>query len=101
MFENKKTLVKKIASERIEILFGLADSTIKNDPELSGRYVRSLRKIISHYKVKAPKKINNSICTRCNILLSPGLTSTVRVVSSKRYIAYKCNKCGKEIHVRY
>jgi ribonuclease P protein subunit RPR2 len=101
MQENRKALVKKIAEERIGILFEMAEGSLKGNAALSKRYVTSLRKISSHYKVKVPKKIRNAICTRCNVVLSPGFNSTVRVVSSHRYIAYKCNGCGKEIHIRY
>lgn len=101
MLDNRKVLVKKIADERISILFGLAEDAIKNDQIISHRYVAELRQISTHYKVKIPKKIKNQLCTRCNVLLYPGITSKVRMVSSQRYMAYVCNKCGKEIHVRY
>ncbi len=101
MLDNRKELVKKIASERIDILFGLAEGSLKENGALSKRYVSELRKISTHYKVRIPKKLRNSICTRCNVVLSPGFNATVRIVSSRRYVAYKCNSCGKEIHVRY
>jgi ribonuclease P protein subunit RPR2 len=101
MQDNRKALVKKIADERISILFGVAEDAIKKDLSISHRYVTELRQISTHYKVKIPKKMKNQICTRCNLLLYPGITSKVRMVSSQHYIAYVCNKCGKEIHVRY
>jgi ribonuclease P protein subunit RPR2 len=101
MQDNRKVLVKKIADERISILFGLAEEAIKKDQPISHRYISELRQISTHYKVKIPKKMKNQICTRCDLLLYPGITSKVRMVSSQRYMAYVCDKCGREIHVRY
>ena len=101
MLDNKKELAKSIASERIEILFSLAEHSVKDSPEFSARYIRLMRRISAHYKVTLPKKIKNYVCTRCDILLYPGITATVRVVSSSGYIAYKCKKCGRESHIRY
>jgi ribonuclease P protein subunit RPR2 len=101
MLENRRALVKKIANERISILFELAENTIKEEPSISHRYVYELREISTHYKVKIPRRMKNQICTRCNVLLYPGITSKVRVVSSHRYVAYVCNRCRKEVHVRY
>ena len=48
MFENKKELVKKIASERIEILFSLAEISIQDNQELSGKYIKLMRRISAH-----------------------------------------------------
>lgn len=101
MLDSRRELIKQIASERIRVLFELAEKSVKDEPGLSHRYVASLRKISTHYKVKVPKKLGNQICTKCNLVLSPGITSTVRIASSKGYVVYKCNSCGKETHIRY
>lgn len=85
----------------MEILFGLATKKIESDSRLSHRYVLLLKKIAAHYKVQTPKRIRNNICAKCNQVLVPGLNATVRVVSSKGYVAYKCSNCGTERHVFY
>ncbi len=99
--DGKKDVVKKIALERIGILFDNAEITTEADLALSKRYVATLRKISSHYKVTIPKRMKDRICTSCNVVLVPGLNCKIRIVSSHRYVAYKCNGCGKEAHVHY
>jgi len=99
--DGKRELVGKIALERIGILFDKAENMIKEDELLSKKYVVTLRKISSHYKVTIPKKLKDRICTRCNLVLVPGLNCKVRVVSSHKYVAYRCNSCGREAHVHY
>ncbi|MGC8688326.1 MAG: ribonuclease P protein component 4 [Candidatus Micrarchaeia archaeon] len=98
---NNKKIIKQIASERIIILFGLAEEMQELNPEFSRRYIKLLRKISEHYKVKIPKEIKNNICRNCNAVLIPGKTSTIRLVSSKKYIAKRCLICGNEIHIFY
>ena len=101
MREDRRELVQKVAAERIEILFGLAEKKAGNDSALSHRYVLMLKRIAAHYRVGLPKNIRNGICAKCNQVLVPGLNSTVRVVSSKGYMAYRCGTCGTEKHVFY
>lgn len=101
MYQNKKNLVKEIAGERIELLFDTATRAMGSDRELVHRYVKRMRYLSSHYKVPMPKKVRNGICKHCNEVLIPGLNAGVRIVSSKGYIATRCNACGKEVHVHY
>ncbi len=101
MREDRRELAQKIAAERIGILFGLAERKAGSDSALSHRYVLMLKRIAAHYKVGLPKNIRNGICAKCNHVLVPGLNSTVRVVSSKGYMAYRCAGCGAEKHVFY
>jgi ribonuclease P protein subunit RPR2 len=101
MAENKRALIHSVASERIEALFQKAKESVKSDPSLAGRYVRLMIKISTHYRVKMPASIRNSICKNCNSVLSPGLNAVVRIVSSRRYVAYTCEKCGYERRIFY
>ncbi|MDE1857115.1 MAG: ribonuclease P [Candidatus Micrarchaeota archaeon] len=101
MAKSKRPLVKQIAEERIVTLFGLAEKAAPEDRKLSSKYVKYLRRIAAHYKVGMPKGIRDRICTRCNLVLVPGITSTVRIASSKGYVAYKCDSCGSERHIHY
>jgi ribonuclease P protein subunit RPR2 len=94
-------LMKEIAAERISILYELAVNTATKNPELSGIYVKTLRRISSHYKVSIPDSIKNRVCKKCNLVLIPGLTAKVRLASSKGYAVYTCKKCGGETHIFY
>lgn len=94
-------LVKEIAAERIRILYNLAAGMAGKDEALSTEYVKTLRRISSHYKVGIPEDIKDRICKRCNLVLVPGLTADVRLASSKGYVVYACRKCKGENHIFY
>lgn len=97
----KKGVVRTIAAERISILFGLAQKAAQSEPNLMHRYVAELRKICAHYKVKVPARMKNSMCYSCNSVMVPGVNASVRLASSKGYVAYTCASCGSERHVHY
>ncbi len=65
------------------------------------KYVKLMLKISTHYRVKMPDKIKESICKNCQSVLVPGLNAKVRLVSSHGYVAYSCNGCGFERHTFY
>jgi ribonuclease P protein subunit RPR2 len=94
-------LVKEIAAERIQILYDLAIGRIDIDAELSSEYVKTLRRISAHYKVGIPENIKDRICKKCNLVLIPGLTASVRLASSRGYVVYACKKCKSENHIFY
>lgn len=99
MAAKNNSLVKKIANERIYLLFELA----KNEPdaELSRRYTKLIKLIGEHYKIRLPKELKNNICSKCSSILIPGKSLSVRIASSKGYIVYKCRNCGAEKHIHY
>ncbi len=101
MYSNRN-FIKKIVLERIEILFDAAEERINNkELKLAERYISRLRKMSSHYKIKIPKKYKNKICNRCNLILIPGITCNVKIVSIHRYVSYECKKCKKQKHLFY
>lgn len=97
----KSGIVNKIANERTHILFQLAKESYETDPELSMEYVKLIRQISRHYKIRLDKHIKNHICRKCNSVLIPGKNLKVRVASSKRYMLYKCENCKNELHIPY
>lgn len=101
MIKGKNTVAKRVASERIGILYRLAEKEVQLHPELSKEYVRTLRKISAHYKVRLPQEIKNGVCKKCNTFLLPGFNSKIRLASKKEYIVYMCMNCGEEKHIRY
>jgi ribonuclease P protein subunit RPR2 len=94
-------LIKEIAAERIQILYDLAAAMAGKDIALSSEYVKTLRRMGAHYRVGIPAEIKDRICKKCNLVLIPGLTASVRLASSKGYVVYTCNKCKGESHIFY
>jgi ribonuclease P protein subunit RPR2 len=84
----------KIAKERIQILFDLAEKEFKKNPERSKRYIELARKIGLRYNIRLPKQLKRKFCKNCNTLLIPGLTSRVRI-SKGKVLSIKCLKCEK------
>lgn len=95
------SVVKRIAAERIQILYGLAKKAYKADPKLSVRYARLIKQIGRHYKITLDKEIKRHICKKCGALLVPGSNLSIRLVSSKRYMAYKCQNCNSQTRIPY
>jgi ribonuclease P protein subunit RPR2 len=85
----------KIAKERIQILFSLAEKEFKKHPDRSKRYIELARKIGLRYNVRLPKELKRKFCKNCNVLLIPGATSSVRLDSKKKVLNIKCLKCEK------
>ena len=84
----------KIARERIERLFVLAKEELNTNPERSRNYVELARKIGKRYNVRLTKEQKRSFCKRCNQLLIPTRTSTVKIDSKKKIKIIKCMNCG-------
>jgi ribonuclease P protein subunit RPR2 len=80
-----------IAKERIEILLGLAERDLRQNPDRSRRYVQLARKIGMRYNVRIPSSTKRSFCKRCGTLLRPGLTSSQRTSDGK--IGVTCLHC--------
>jgi len=85
----------KIAAERIEKLFSLAEQEFDKHPARSTRYVELARKIGMRYNVRMPAQLKRKFCKNCNSLLKPGATSQTRMASKNRAIVIKCLKCNK------
>lgn len=86
---------QRIANERIDILFNLAEKEFYKHPERSKRYVELARKIGLRYNVRLPKELKRKFCKNCYSLLKPGITAIVRLDSKNRTIAINCLKCNK------
>lgn len=86
---------QKIAKERIDILFNLAEKEFKKHPERTKRYVQLARKIGLRYNVRLSKTLKKRFCKNCNSLLKPGLSSKVRLDKKTKTIAIRCLSCNK------
>ena len=93
---------RKIAKERIKILFSLAlKATRKNKMERARRYIYLMRKIGMRYNVRLPREIKRKFCKNCNTPLIPGKTSSVRIDSKRKIIVIKCLSCKKVYRRQY
>lgn len=86
--------IKRIAKERIEILLKLAKEKLKENPELSRRYVQLAREIGMRANFRL-KKLKRTFCKNCNTILIPGYTSIVRIERRKKIVKIICKECGK------
>ncbi|HLC37227.1 MAG TPA: ribonuclease P [Candidatus Nanoarchaeia archaeon] len=84
---------KKLALERIEILFKEAESNLKKHPERSHKYVKLARKIAMKFNLRIPHQLKRKFCKHCCKYLKPGVNSKVRIHKS-RIIIY-CKECRK------
>jgi len=94
MRQNKDNF-QRIACERIVKLFDQAESSFKEHPELSRRYVYLARKIATRYKVRFTKDQKGLFCKNCDAYLKNGVNSRTRIV--KGQVVRTCTECG---HVR-
>lgn len=83
----------KIAKERMDILFKLAQKEFKKNPARSRRYVELARKIGMRYNVRLTKDMKRKACKKCNTLLKRG--STAEFSSEGKFKVIKCKKCNK------
>lgn len=84
---------KKIAKERIVILFKHADEVFSKDKALANRYVALARKISMKYKVRIPRELKRKFCKHCYKYLKPGVNCRVRTRDGK--VVYYCLECKK------
>jgi ribonuclease P protein subunit RPR2 len=82
---------QKIAKERIEILFDLAEKNLGKNLQRSQRYVELARKIGMRYNVRFPKEMKRKFCKNCNTLLK-GTKAQVRTEGKSLII--KCQVCN-------
>ena len=82
---------KKLALERIEILFKEAESNLKKHPERSHKYVKLARKIAMKFNLRIPSQLKRKFCKHCYSYLVPGKNCRVR--TNKRRVIYYCLIC--------
>jgi ribonuclease P protein subunit RPR2 len=85
---------KRIAGERIRMLFELAEKEFKKHPERSKRYVELARKIGMRYNVRLTKGMKMRFCSKCLSFLKPGVNCRVRTRKDKLSVVVTCLGCG-------
>ncbi len=91
---SRKVKEKKIALERIKILFEKAvEEARKGNLELANRYIYILWKIKLKYHIKLPKEIKRRFCRKCLTFWIPEKTLRVRIRNGRAI--YTCLNCGR------
>jgi len=90
----KPSWQQDIARERIDILFDLAEKNFRKKPEQSYRYMKLARKISLRYNIRMKIEQKRKFCKKCNSLLLPGSTSSVRLDSKRKLLIIKCKNCN-------
>jgi len=94
LFEMNAT--KRIALQRVHILFRLATEVVHEDPELAQRYVKIARKIAMRTKLRLPREYRRLVCRHCKSFILPGVNCRVRIQSRREpHVVITCLNCGK------
>ncbi|MCD6370913.1 MAG: RNAase P [Thermoplasmata archaeon] len=89
----RKKKARRIAWERIQLLFTLALEEVKKGNVVRvNRYIEHILKLSRKYNIRLPREMKMYICKKCHSFLIPGKTSQVRLKKGK--IVIKCLKCG-------
>ena len=70
---------RRLARERIEILFDRAQEFFPVNPAVSDRCVGLARRIAMRQRVRIPRELRRRFCRRCSAYLVPGSTLRIRV----------------------
>ncbi len=87
--------VKRIAHERIAILFEQARLNSHLHPEWSDRYVELARRIAMRQRVRIPRRFKRQFCRHCYTFLVPGVNVRVRVQRGK--VIVTCLSCRRQM----
>ncbi|MEW6593018.1 MAG: ribonuclease P [Candidatus Hadarchaeota archaeon] len=88
---------KKIAMERVERLFQMAENEFKMRPELSDRYVKLAWNIKTKYNLRLPAHLKRKFCRKCLAFWKPGASCRVRVRAGR--VVITCLKCGRVVRL--
>ncbi|MCQ1538038.1 ribonuclease P [Methanocalculus taiwanensis] len=83
---------KKIARERIDILFHYARLWAGEDRKRSRSCILLARRIAMKQRIRIPKRYRRQFCSNCTIFLVPGSNSRVRIQHGK--VIVTCLDCG-------
>ncbi|MHC1593525.1 MAG: ribonuclease P protein component 4 [Methermicoccaceae archaeon] len=89
----------RIATERMERLFELAEQELDRDPELSCRWVALARRISMRTRVRIPAHLKRGMCKGCHCLLVVGKSARVRLKEGR--VCITCLRCGRVMRYPY
>ena len=84
---------RRIALERMELLFGLAEKeALQGHPARARRYVDLARRLGMRYNVRVPREFKRRFCKECLAYLLPPVNARVRVGHGS--VVVTCLSCG-------
>ena len=100
--EREQKEKRRIARERVETLFTLAERVFPYDRDLANRYVEIALAVQQKARIRMPRKWKRRYCKECHSLLVPGVNARVRL-RSKPYphVVVKCLECGHIMRYPY
>lgn len=100
MPKRKKGQERRIARERIDRLFHLAEQeALKGNMVRANRYVDLGRRIGMRYNVRLPSEHKRRVCKGCHAYLLPPKTARVRIGESR--VVTTCLACGTVMRFPY
>jgi ribonuclease P protein subunit RPR2 len=93
----RRDVVRDIAKQRAMLLYSLAIESVREGKiERARNYVELGMRILMKARVRKPTYYRRWVCENCHVPLVPGLTVSVRVKGTKRYllITKRCLLCG-------
>lgn len=86
-------LERRIAGERVDILFKLAQDNFMKNKERAQVYARLAWRIALRYNISLPGKWKLNFCRGCKSFLMPSFNSRVRL--SRGRLVITCLECGR------
>jgi ribonuclease P protein subunit RPR2 len=83
---------KKLARERINVLFREAEAAFPENPERAHRYVALARRIAMRQRIRMDRNLRRRFCHQCYRYLVPGVNMRVRVHRGR--VVVTCTYCG-------
>jgi len=96
--KSRNPAAKRIARERIEVLFEKAKITFSAYPERSNRYVDLARRIAMRQRIRIDREFRRRFCHHCYSYLVPGRNMRVRV--HRGMVVITCRVCNKKTRFR-
>jgi ribonuclease P protein subunit RPR2 len=95
---SKNPAAKKIARERIWVLFGRARQEYVTHPERSNRYVELARRIAMRQRIRIDRDLRRQYCHHCYAYLVPGRNMRVRI--HRGNVVVTCRTCNRTTRYR-
>jgi ribonuclease P protein subunit RPR2 len=91
---------RRIAAQRVQTLFKLANETMREDSALAQRYAGLARKIAMAAKLRLPKEYRRQICRHCKSFTLPGVNCRVRIKQCREpHVVATCLVCGGQMRI--
>jgi ribonuclease P protein subunit RPR2 len=96
--KSRNPATRKIARERIEVLFEQARMEFYSCPERSNRYVEIARRIAMRQRIRIDQNLRRQYCHHCYSFLVPGKNMRVRIHDGK--VVVTCQSCNNRTRYR-